>query len=433
MCVQIHRITRVLCQLRTSSPDKRTGMNKANINSFIFLGYFLDYRNPDLTFDFTGIDKARYADVPYEELLRQAVVLYREAVSAGFQSGALNVLPLSGGLDSRAILALLLEHTEAANIHTYTFGTPGTMDYDIGCALAGKIGTTHTACDLSRYQCTMDELLRTSERLRQQIMLFTHPPLSDLDKHCRGGVLWSGFIGGRTSGSYLPHHPSISIEKAKQRYIRHNHLATSLALTDDRMAAMAELVHWDGEETGEITLDERLDFINRQVKYTFINNVLEGYEYRLPFAYPPLFNFLLSLPNSCRHAQKLYIDVFLTYFQDVFNYPSKTTIGLRVNAHPSLIKLKTKIINLRYHVPGFQYLIKDPFINYCDFAKRIRIDDEFQQLILGNLRDLERRTLVDWIDVHQLWAEHMKRRADHSLALLSLASLEIHLKAGKQL
>ncbi|MBN2416045.1 hypothetical protein JXO52_09395 [bacterium] len=408
-------------------------MNDARIQSFIYLGYFLDFVNPDISFDFSGIDKSRYADVPYPELLAKAVSLYREAVSAGFESGALNFIPLSGGLDSRAILALLLEQTEAAAIHTYTFGTPGTMDYDIGCALAGKVGTNHTACDLSRYQCSMDELLQTSERLRQQIMLFTHPPLSDLDKHYRGGVLWSGFIGGRTSGSYLPHHPSPTIEEAKRRYIEHNHLAKSVPLTDDVLASMTELVDWDGGTAGEISLDERLDLINRQVKYTVINNALQGYRYRLPFAHPPLFNFLFSLPDRYRFGQKLYIDVFLTYFRDIFNYPSKTTVGLPVNAPPFLIKGKTRLINLRYHVPGFQYLIKDPFINYCDFAKRIRTDSDFQQLIRGNVRDLDKRGLIDWIDLESVWSQHMSRTADHSLALLTLASLEIHLKAGKQL
>ena len=407
-------------------------MNKANVNSFLLMGYFLDFRNPAISFDFSGIDKSFYADVPYEELLPRAAALYREAVSSQFRSGTLNFLPLSGGLDSRAILALLLEHTEAANIHTYTFGTPGTMDYDIGCRLAKRIGTDHTAMDLSNYQYTMDELLATSARMQRQIMLFTHPPLFDWDERYEGGVLWSGYVGGRTSGSYLSAHPSRDLEEAKRRYIQHNLLAKTLPVSEEMMQGIIALIDWDGGNE-EITIDERLDLINRQVKYTYINNVMDGFDCRLPFAYPPLFTFLFSLPDKYRADQRLYIDVFLRYFKDVFNFSSKTTIGLPVNTPPALTRLKTRFINIRKHIPGLHLLIKDPFCNYFNFEKRIRRDPQFQRLIRTSLDDLKRRQLIDWIDIDRLWTQHMNRGVDHSQALLTLASLEIHLKAGKKL
>ena len=43
------------------------------------------------------------------------------------------MVPLSGGLDSRTILAALLEAGLKDRITTVTYGTPGTWDYDIAC------------------------------------------------------------------------------------------------------------------------------------------------------------------------------------------------------------------------------------------------------------------------------------------------------------
>jgi len=36
-------------------------------------------------------------------------------------------------------------------------------------------------------------------------------------------------------------------------------------------------------------------------------------------------------------------------------------------------------------------------------------------------------------DFEKLWKEHMDKICDHSTALILLASLEIHLKAGKKI
>ena len=46
---------------------------------------------------------------------------------------------------------------------------------------------------------------------------------------------------------------------------------------------------------------------------------------------------------------------------------------------------------------------------------------------------LKKRKIVDWIDIDEIWKRHINKTADHADALLTLASLEIHLKAGKKL
>ena len=69
-----------------------------NINSFLQLGYFLDYKNPDLSFDFSGVDKEKYAGATEQELIEEGSKLWLEAISANFKPNEKHLVPISGGL-----------------------------------------------------------------------------------------------------------------------------------------------------------------------------------------------------------------------------------------------------------------------------------------------------------------------------------------------
>ena len=122
-----------------------------NLNSFLTLGYFLDYQNQDIKIDVSNINKGQYKNISEQELIDIGSQLWRDSISHNFELNQKHLVPISGGLDSRAILAGLLEHTEAKNIYTYTFGTPNTLDYDVGSYIAKKLGTNHTSFDLTNY------------------------------------------------------------------------------------------------------------------------------------------------------------------------------------------------------------------------------------------------------------------------------------------
>ncbi len=72
-------------------------------------------------------------------------------------------------------------------------------------------------------------------------------------------------------------------------------------------------------------------------------------------------------------------------------------------------------------------------INYIDFGKRFESDPGFRSLLHENINDLHERKIIDWIDIQSVWKDHANKRVDCIDALLILASLEIHLKAGKKL
>lgn len=313
-------------------------MDRANLDSFLLFGYFLDYDNRDIVFDFSGIDTSRFNKRDETSILEEGIGFYRNAVLNNFIPGRKQCLPLSGGLDSRAILALLLECTDAENIHTYTFGQPGAMDYEIGNSLASALGTKHTTFNLRNYTYTLDELLDTSGRMDHQTTLFTHPPLWELDNKYADHVIWSGFFGGRVSGSYDIPSPSADRDAALKHYIRKNAATNSYTMSPERVERIKMLIETPDIRGGDIPLDEAFDFHNRQRKYTAKSNFYKGFAYGKPFVDQQLFNFMLSLPYSLRKDQRFYKTLFLKYFPALFRYKSKTAFGTRIDAHPNVLR-----------------------------------------------------------------------------------------------
>ena len=102
--------------------------SEINLDSFLRFSYCIDHQNPNYNFDFIRIDKKIYSHVSEENLIEEGIRLFRQSIEYNFRQSKKHLVPISGGLDSRAILAGLLEFTSAENIFTYTFGTPSSFD-----------------------------------------------------------------------------------------------------------------------------------------------------------------------------------------------------------------------------------------------------------------------------------------------------------------
>ena len=178
-----------------------------NLNSFLVLSYFLNYKNRDIDIDISNVNKQKYTDISENELIDIGAKLWKETISKEFQKNQKHLVPISGGLDSRAILAGILEHTESKNIHTYTFGTPGTLDYDVGSFIAKKLGVKHTSFDLTKCNFKQEELEDVSKRVDFQTILFHHAPIWEVDRLFFGYQNWFGFMGDPLAGSKLSSKP----------------------------------------------------------------------------------------------------------------------------------------------------------------------------------------------------------------------------------
>ena len=74
---------------------------------------------------------------------------------------------------------------------------------------------------------------------------------------------------------------------------------------------------------------------------------------------------------------------------------------------------------------------KIPFrgINYIDWNYALRYQDDFKNVVYSNLQDIKARKIIDWLDINKLWTIHQNKQNDIASELMTLAALEIHLKA----
>jgi hypothetical protein len=259
--------------------------------------------------------------------------------------------------------------------------------------------------------------------------LFFHPPVWEIDKWFKDYVIWSGFMGDPTAGSVMPENPSSLLEDAKDHFLNKSPLRSDMMLNCSR-TDLYPLIDWDGFNYHHLSYEEQLNFRNRQMKYIAPHLLYPEHEYKAPFLYPEFFNFMLSLPDNYRRGQYLYRKMFLQHFPHLFLLRTKRTGGLPPKAGTLRRKSRAIRIQIQKELNKIFPMVINPQINYLDFDWCLRKINDLKKIVYENIMDLKTRKLIDWIDFDTLWNEHMEKKKNHAAALMILASVEIHLKAG---
>lgn len=408
-------------------------MDIKNLKSFLNYGYFMDFKENKYPLDFSKINKSLYTDYSEKELIDIGIKFFHKAIEKDFKPGQTHVVPLSGGLDSRGVLAGLLEFTEAKNIYTYTFGTPGTLDYDIGKLVAKKAGTNHKNFPLTSHRYKEEELIDISNRVENQTMLFHHPPVWEVDNFCgENSIVWSGFIGDVVAGGHLPKKPIPELIEAKINYVNNYKYVNSLCLSNESNKNFIEYLEYDFLDKDILSYEEQLVFYERTKKLTAPHVLMEGYNYATPFINNQFMDFLLSLDNKYRRYEYLFIEIMMKAFPKLFSIKTKTTNGLNLRASYTRRTFKKGKHKIKKHLGDNFKQFTNPYINYLDFKKGIREREDLKKLFRSNIADLKSRNVIDWIDEEELFTKHLKKEKDYSDALIVLTSLEIHFKAQDQ-
>jgi asparagine synthetase B (glutamine-hydrolysing) len=403
----------------------------SKILSFLDLGYFLDYPGETIRLP-VKIEPVDQSGVTQEELFNTARQKWLISLEEGFSVGQTCVVPLSGGLDSRAVIAGLLQFTEASNITTYTFGIPGSFDYEIAAKVARFQGVPNIRIPLDHYEYSLEELIETSRRMDHQSLMFYHAPLRLVERDFSEGVHWSGFLGESITGDHVRGVLAKTHEEARMKFMEFNRYIKNedaQLLKGGREYSLKHLkVPLDSQ--GFLTLEEGYDLLNRQNKYIAPHVMLKGFEHRAPFNNPDLMGFFLGLTEEQKRNQ-IFFKEFLQWWKPfVFAFPVKNNLGFPLNAAAWRPKLRKKYFALMQRMNNW----KNPKLNYFDFSKELINNQNFKSLVLSQLEDVKsRRILPDVIKPGVLWKEHQNRQADHGRLIQGIASLEIHLKAGKEL
>lgn len=67
-----------------------------------------------------------------------------------------------------------------------------------------------------------------------------------------------------------------------------------------------------------------------------------------------------------------------------------------------------------------------------DYAEDLKGDSSHAWLIRDLIHSLSKRETIHRIDVESLWRDHLNGDADHASALMTLAGLEVNLRALEQ-
>lgn len=129
-------------------------------------------------------------------------------------------------------------------------------------------------------------------------------------------------------------------------------------------------------DKASLTLDEQLDFQNRQTKYIAPHVLMRGYEYKTPFLNQSWIDFMLSIPNSFRRDESLYRKILLNSFPKEFSYKTKTNFGLPLGASKNAIFAKRVVDKLL----RMTKLSSGKGINYLDFNEKIRTKKDLKKM-----------------------------------------------------
>lgn len=263
-----------------------------------------------------------------------------EAVGQCASSQPHILVPLSGGLDSRAILAILLQSRQAHDIHTLTFGSKGTFDFDIGNLVAKAAGTNHTSIELSTRQLTAEDILNRAARMHGLVDPFENAPWEDLTHSlaspCR---LLSGFLGDPLTGSHL--HPWTfanhgTLTSAEMFIHKQMTLVKSECedtLTFDTAKYVRQLVEWTSEAhlgtSDPAARMLRWDFTLRQARYIAPSVLphLDSVHSTSPFTRSVFTDFVHHLTADDLKGQRLYKNTLVRRYPGLFRLPTKTCLG----------------------------------------------------------------------------------------------------------
>lgn len=293
--------------------------------------------------DFRSL-KAELARLDRVELMRRM----RDVAASVFErcftgAGGEIVIPLSGGKDSRFILAMALELGLRDKVRAVTWGVPGGLDWE----LARKVATRMHV----RQECVVT--------IEQQVSF------SDLERAYCGGAQWTdlllahfnqawrriapsascaviGYLGGPTIGSHcFDGDEQVDLDAAIRAFELANRKAPGRSCMIGDVSD--RLIH-----PTLVSLPEQLDLVFRQEGYLRRIVGQESLGARTPFADRRWMRFMYALPTQARTEGNLFAEFVLRYFPHVFSTGVSGTYGLRIDAPHQAAQLRRKMLHLAY-------------------------------------------------------------------------------------
>ncbi len=381
-------------------------------------------------------DEVEWMD-EYNHLLKQAI----DRQSTGdLPAGLL----LSGGLDSRQLLAYLCTNSHSPQLHSFTWGIPGCDDARYAEELAKKSCVKHKFFELKPdwLLSKAEQAVRLTDGMGNLVNMHALATLDQEAEHVR--VLYKGFLGDAMMGfalrpqfwanydddTRIQVHLSVHRDQGVLMYSPEelDRLLLGPSNGDIQTRVMDDYRLGMDEAGSPILADQRVffDFRQRVPRMT-----LKGVEVarskvvvRLPFADNDLVDFALRLPPGLRYGRRLQRNAFIRNFPKLAQIPTTDT-GLPMMECARDIYLRGLQV-LRWHLnsKNLGWLIgpdRRPYKNYKSwFQTELR---SWVESILLDAKTLERHSFNPDV-IRKMVNEHMAG-GDHTVRLGALLSLEL--------
>lgn len=412
-------------------------MNSNLLNTFLYYGYIpsksLFNFDSWLPYSANEIEKLKtqWKNISKQEIIDFGSLRLQEIIDANVTKQ--NIVPLSGGLDSRAVLGLLLQHYPKSKIKTVTVGMPGTYDYEIGRLVASTFNFEAAVIDLRTVVWRTEDLVRFADTFKSPILLidaFLFSKAYEFFKKERS-VYWSGFLGEVLTGSHLPKTENSEWNAICKQFSKSRQATEGEVMSEPGFNPLKCLPNSSIIDKSIISGFEQVDMTVRQRQFIMPQVLPEAYGIKTPFLNTNWVNFCLSLPLAFRKNQILYKKILQQTFPDLFKLPTKNSAGLPLAESKGKKYVKKARLKARKWLrnKGILNEYKNPKLNYLDFAEEFR-KNSLKKVTRENLDDLKKRNIVNWINIEEIWRLHQSKKKDLSKALALLLSLEINIKAG---
>ena len=409
------------------------------INAFLHYGYIPDPEvllPKSLKLFFQGdLPGNNFISLRDSELIETGRRILKQTFKDEIESyhDKIHIIPLSGGLDSRTILANLIELIKPSSIITVTFGLPGSHNYERARSIAKKVGVKWDNIDLSpgKWKWTTDLLIESAKRIKQPNRLFDAAVNQAIQlrfgKDC---IYWSGFMGDSLSRISPLSNQAKTWEQAKNIFAQKNCKWGNYKLTSIDFYAEKCLPERPYLNKEKLDYYSQLNYCIRQQCFTRHIYSPVGYDIRYPFLNAKWLEFILNIPSDNRLHQSLYRKIQYSswpYLFNEWNSPFRDSSGIK-----SLLQGRKSFFWKRMIYKQFPKLIRtvgpDIDMNYIDWNHAIYIQNDFINLVLSNLVDLKNREIIYWIDFDKLYQFYRNKKVLLTSELMTLVALEIHLK-----
>jgi asparagine synthase (glutamine-hydrolysing) len=353
------------------------------------------------------------SSISMEKAVEQMADLLDKAIMLRAKSNARIGVGLSGGFDSRAILAAIHE----ANPITYTFGTEESADVRFAKEIAKIAGVKNIHYDMRIdhwIQRRFSGVWKTDGMLNMYHMHYSHlmeeiPKIMDINL--------SGFLGDGVLGSTY-------LNKKGKKFLNKR--------ADEATAKLYYGKHWVFSDPSDPFFDiDKLDvylIYNRGRRLTGLGmeEANKTIFQRLPFMDNKLMDFSYSMPDEFRDNSVVYHRALLMKYPEFYKTIPHATTRVTIKGNPGLLHHGTKLFHRWLWIAKFKLGMATSFADVPNWIKVPETANLIKEILNPSTALYPNFTDHNFIELYL--EPHLKGKANFAKKIMGAMTLEIWLQ-----